>query len=74
MEVFTIFHQIPSYLNAYASGPFPRKEGERGSVVKEKNPFSIERYGAPAHLGKGSGVRSDLVSSATLGPNPRPLP
>ena len=36
MEVFIIFHQIPSYLNAYAPGPFPKKEGERGSVVKEK--------------------------------------
>ena len=40
-------------------GPFPRKEGERGPVVKDKNSFSIERYGAPSCIGKGLGVRSE---------------
>ena len=39
--------------------PFPKKEGERGSVVKDINPSSIERYGAPSFIGKGLGVRSD---------------
>ena len=35
--------------------------GERGLVVKERNPFSIERYGAPSPPGKGSGVRSSVT-------------
>ena len=41
------------YLNAYAPGPFPRKEGERGSVVKEKEYFHHRALRCPFPHGEG---------------------